>query len=866
MARKRYSQLTAASSVESADIIAISQGGVSKRATKAQLLDGVTGSASVADDIGKSGATNIDRVLGIKGVTLKVTDTLATGEVWMKIAGDANLRAGKPVPRGWYDVMDYGATGDGVTDDGPAIRTALAAIVASGTVLVSGYGGGNLHFPPGTYAVKSVDTSSPDYLFHQAGLSIDAYVTITGASSGGGGAAVIFDPGMSGFVFEFPNAQGSTIENLSIQSTVSRETPRANTTAYVVGDKVSLTGENRYYFECVTSGTSGDAAAALAAFSTPELSGGYHLNSLEAAITDGTAAWRPRIAAGYVCKTIVFANAFHIHGFTNSGIHCQAGTDEWATTSLTDSASFRNGYINNCGVGAWMRGNDSNNMLFDTIIVQTPGTGQAIGSEAGVGIWNHSGLGSSLLNVYVNSGTGRGIIVDAAAGIGSTVVGCATETSFTNRIKAPAIVIGGNMSPGYTSDSDATIIHANGCQRLYEVDGRSGYNNATSYLGRVNDGPNETVFAFTNDLEGPVGYRGVFGWRYGILAAGSWAFGLVSGQDQVPLTAFSVTGHEARVTKGRGWLGVERGVFVGKSTDTAKFFDGPIDRLTDNHLRTGQRLQGDRFRLTTSATDGRWASKIVTSAGYRGIPWTASLVTLQDDTFYGQPATVIEPTTNGANPAAGLQVWLCTTQGTTHATTEPVWPGSPTPGVTTIADGTVVWTYLGTTPGMAYVEMVESASVDHVPQTSAKWKDSSDTGTTSSKTAVVARRRQAQTTTAAASQVLDDGGTYAGEDFTLANNAITRVTVELFVKKSGTAAGGTIDIEGTYYRDAGGNATLIGTATPVYNLTGSTLDGTTAALVVSSGKVEVQVSPESADTLDWGVFRTQTTGGAAAAL
>lgn len=153
------------------------------------------------------------------------------------------------------------------------------------------------------------------------------------------------------------------------------------------------------------------------------------------------------------------------------------------------------------------------------------------------------------------------------------------------------------------------------------------------------------------------------------------------------------------------------------------------------------------------------------------------------------------------------------------------------------------------------------------PQASARWKDSADTSTTSSKTAVYSRRRQAQTTTATASQVIDDGGSYAGEDFTLPNNAITRVRVTLFVKKNAVAAGGTIELQGDFYRDAGGNATRIGTDIgPTYNLTGSTLDGTTAALVINGTKVEVQVSPESADTLDWGIFRTHITGGAAAAL
>jgi hypothetical protein len=156
--------------------------------------------------------------------------------------------------------------------------------------------------------------------------------------------------------------------------------------------------------------------------------------------------------------------------------------------------------------------------------------------------------------------------------------------------------------------------------------------------------------------------------------------------------------------------------------------------------------------------------------------------------------------------------------------------------------------------------------IARTPQVTDRWKDSADTSTTSSKTAAYSRRRDTQTTDATPSQIIDNGGTYAGEDFTLPDNAITRIRVLLLVKKNGAAAGGTIDLQGDFYRDAGGNATLIGTVTVTYNLTGSTLDATTADLVINGTKVEVQVSPESAETLDWGIFRTHLVGGAGAAL
>lgn len=52
-----------------------------------------------------------------------------------------------------YSVKDYGAKGDGVTNDTPAIRSALAAATATN--------GGIVFFPPGNYAVEPDPTTTP---------------------------------------------------------------------------------------------------------------------------------------------------------------------------------------------------------------------------------------------------------------------------------------------------------------------------------------------------------------------------------------------------------------------------------------------------------------------------------------------------------------------------------------------------------------------------------------------------------------------------------------------------------------------------------------------------------------------------------
>ena len=71
------------------------------------------------------------------------------------------------------NVMDYGAVGDGVSDDGPACRAAIAAVVAAG--------GGSVYFPAGTYKLikDPLDTTG------SSALTLPGSVHLIGAGTGG---------------------------------------------------------------------------------------------------------------------------------------------------------------------------------------------------------------------------------------------------------------------------------------------------------------------------------------------------------------------------------------------------------------------------------------------------------------------------------------------------------------------------------------------------------------------------------------------------------------------------------------------------------------------------------------------------------
>lgn len=76
---------------------------------------------------------------------------------------------------GFYNVKDFGAKGDGQTDDTIAIRSALAFIASRG-------GGGVLRFPEGDYSIGKV----PNY----KGITLPSGVTIEGVGSVWTGAAI----------------------------------------------------------------------------------------------------------------------------------------------------------------------------------------------------------------------------------------------------------------------------------------------------------------------------------------------------------------------------------------------------------------------------------------------------------------------------------------------------------------------------------------------------------------------------------------------------------------------------------------------------------------------------------------------------
>lgn len=118
----KFPNLPAASALTGTEIVPLTQGGIDKRST-AQAIANTADPSEIAFSNSAFSATN-------------VYDAIV----------EASTGTGGGTDLGWFNVMDYGATGDGVTDDTVAIQAAIDAAEAAG--------GGVVYFPAGVYVVN----------------------------------------------------------------------------------------------------------------------------------------------------------------------------------------------------------------------------------------------------------------------------------------------------------------------------------------------------------------------------------------------------------------------------------------------------------------------------------------------------------------------------------------------------------------------------------------------------------------------------------------------------------------------------------------------------------------------------------------
>ncbi len=115
--------------------------------------------------------SGLPRGLGSRRVWLAVLG--AAGLVAVSTAGiaSAGVPSGSLAPQAVFNVRNFGATGNGSTNDTPAIERAINA--------AADVGGGTVEFPPGTYRAGGTI-----HLKSNITIMLDAGATVTGSSSG----------------------------------------------------------------------------------------------------------------------------------------------------------------------------------------------------------------------------------------------------------------------------------------------------------------------------------------------------------------------------------------------------------------------------------------------------------------------------------------------------------------------------------------------------------------------------------------------------------------------------------------------------------------------------------------------------------
>jgi hypothetical protein len=691
----------------------------------------------------------------------------------------------------------------------------------------------------------------------------DVYVKPNGASEtrcfrAATPTAAAVDKNVGGFSMpSWSDTLGSTVtdDDGIVWTTEGIPGVRVNNTCYLVGDRVFAKNDNRYLFRCTVAGKSANPPGETL---PQEFNGGdYGILAVNAVVggtvTDRGVTWIVELASGVYCNaTGVVIDRLYGYKLTGYLLHAQAGMGADARGS-GDANNIRIAriYGHTCGGVLALLGSDCNAWTVNgvdgiycglyhpsaTTFVQNSGTlPYPDGGRGGHILVDRSDGGGAVMSLYGQLSSGKPIVKNGNGR--STFVSCGDEYGPRPFFSGGAsFILGGLQTVDVDpASSNHIVIDSSYGQGISEVDRRSASHLHVALLAQ--DGLRVYLKNILNDST-----SGGYGQTYD--AAGHyWAEQWYTTdsanypnhrRDAYRLSAPSPLG----LDPGTGWLEFPDGCFVGVPSSAGTVFRGHIAALRSNYLRHGLRKAGDQF------VDGG-TTYTITSDGYRAVAWASGAVKIANAAV-GFPASMVEPTTNTVTPLGGEKVFRCTTAGISQPL-EPDWSRATNVGNTVTEAGGVVWTLVGFTP--SYVATTFAPRED----TTASTKQS---GGSVPRTTVRSRRRQAYTSTASANQVIEDGASFEGQDFVLLDNAVTRVAILHLLKKSSTVSGGSIEVKADYVRN-GGAPTLIGSATITYNLSGTSLDGTTGNLNINGNRIEYRVSPESADALSHSIIRTQT--------
>ncbi|MBL3669041.1 hypothetical protein JL475_24220 [Streptomyces sp. M2CJ-2] len=189
-----------------------------------QYTDLQDAGGSAISEVHASEYGGLPRVLGPDGVTGMWADAGGSSRVWMEAHQVPTTSTAKPV-LDWLNIKDFGAQGDGVTDDTAAAQAAIGA--------ASTAGGGTLYVPAGRYilngsltwasGVSAIGAGARASILQSTNPNLDCItgtdlsdVTLQGLQLSGPGRG--FGSGVRFTRFSAPATAGITLRDLLIQS------------------------------------------------------------------------------------------------------------------------------------------------------------------------------------------------------------------------------------------------------------------------------------------------------------------------------------------------------------------------------------------------------------------------------------------------------------------------------------------------------------------------------------------------------------------------------------------------------------------------------------------------------------------------
>lgn len=655
--------------------------------------------------------------------------------------------------RGFFDPIDFGAVGDGLTDDLSAFQalhlaiptTKGANIVVRGAFYLSDTWRvskqirlkapeGQIDVAPGRSAIRfdgaSTSLDGNDAAFSVVDeIKLNSRILIHGTANGsalGRGIGnfwnsanalrkndcVIASSGNTGIYFRCTNTgNGNGIGSLGSEPTwnttiggttssggltfitESFPTVRANLTLYTLGQRVFAVKDNRVYWECETAGTT--AASPPAALLGGDLAAGFCIGGT---VTDGSVVWRSRIATGIlVASTFPCISNPHVTNFTGPGLSFVGGEGQLdGPLVVTDVNFFRckDSFIEYCGVGIYAAGDNANGWNIEGFSGINLGTLLPTPNVAsGAGFTN---LGGHCIH---DSTLGGGAIRDAYFQLST---GRSILKTGLGRTSIKACVNELDPTGGQSALMTGTVW----------IDGGNITPTTSSAAAIVSLDPNgvgrgiaetdatgaRTLVTRLTARDGFTVYSfsqsgdvsSLLGWRYNWAAIGTGWWGLSHGS-QNGINAIGIS--EANAVEGPGLWADIHGHFSGTGN---RFWHGAdVAELTTTQVRGGSWIVGDRWNVKSDGQIGSYTQVVVKIAGYRGAPWQAIRAYSTAYAPWGIFADQVEPTNHDPTfPTSGGRVFQCTVSGIS-AGVEPNWASIPNTN-DTIVDGTVTWKNVGT--------------------------------------------------------------------------------------------------------------------------------------------------------------------------